>query len=249
MLYWWLKTKDTQVPKPETIIIETGYGPLLDMLDGKPLPEVVKAKITAATERLGYPLFVRTDKASGKHDWENSCYVASPDKLWSNIYRVVEFNEMADILGLAPEALVFRRYISLEAPFKAFYGKMPVAKERRYFVRNGKLKCHHPYWPEDAISEWWETAKELTTIRPGKLELLPEDWRKILAELNKETQEEIDLLTAYAEEIGQAIGAGYWSVDFAKGQDGTWYFIDMAEGERSWHPKHKAQTNQLQKHI
>jgi len=206
------------------------------MLDGEPLPEDIKAKIMAAAEQLGYPLFVRTDKASGKHDWENSCYVASIERLWRNIYGVVEFNELADVFGLQPEALVFRRYIPLEATFKAFYGRMPVAKERRYFVRDGKVECHHPYWIEDAIGEWWERAKELVAIRSDKLELLPENWKEILAELNRETDEEIELLTAYAEEIGRALGEGYWSVDFAKGKDGVWYFIDIAEGHRSWHP-------------
>ncbi|SMB97817.1 hypothetical protein SAMN00808754_1962 [Thermanaeromonas toyohensis ToBE] len=231
--------KDTRVPKPETIIVETGYRPLLKMLDGEPLPEDIKARIIDATEQLGYPLFVRTDMASGKHDWQNSCYVASSAKLWSNIYRVVEFNEIADILGLQPEALVFRKYIPLEAAFKAFYGRMPVAKERRYFVRDGKVECHHPYWVAEAIGEWWYRVNDLAVKYPDKIGLLPENWPSILAELNRETPEEVELLTAYAEEIGRAIGEGYWSVDFAKGQDGVWYFIDMAEGEQSWHPDHE----------
>lgn len=39
--------------------------------------------------------------------------------------------------------------------------------------------------------------------------------------------------------FGRVMGEGYWSVDFAKGQDGTWYFIDMAEGDQSWHPRHE----------
>ena len=27
----------------------------------------------------------------------------------------------------------------------------------------------------------------------------------------------------------------YWSIDFTKGTDGTWYLIDMARGELSYH--------------
>ncbi|MGB9660682.1 MAG: ATP-grasp domain-containing protein [Moorellaceae bacterium] len=245
MLYWWPKVKDISVPKPETIIIRIGYRPLLGMLDGEPLRPDLHAKIMAATRQLDYPLFVRTDQASGKHDWERTCYVDYSGTLWKNIYRLIEFNEIAGVFGLQPEALVFRKYIPLEAPFKAFYGQMPVARERRYFVRDGGVECHHPYWIEDAISEWWERVAELGAAGvlkawdQDKLEPLPTNWREVLAELNNETQEEIKLLTAYAEEIGRAIGKGYWSVDFAKGQDGVWYFIDMAEGEKSWHPEHE----------
>lgn len=238
MLYWWPKVKHIRVPKPETIIIEIGYRQLLQMLDldGKPLFREIREKIIAVAEQLGYPLFVRTDMASGKHDWENSCYVASRDQLWRNIYRVVEFNEIADILGLQPEALVFRKYVPLEASFKAFYGRMPVARERRYFVRDGKVECHHPYWPEGAISEWEDRTADLRALGLGSIENLPPNWRELLAELNTETTEEVKVLTAYADEIGQAVGQGYWSADFAKGRDGVWYFIDMAEGHRSWHP-------------
>ena len=29
---------------------------------------------------------------------------------------------------------------------------------------------------------------------------------------------------------------GYWSVDYWKAKDGRWILIDMAEGEKSWHP-------------
>lgn len=227
MLYWWPKVKDNYVLKPETIIVETGYEPLIGMLEGSLLPQKTMEEIAAAAEQLGYPLFVRTDQSSGKHDWENSCFVRTPDRLMGNIRRVVEFNELADIMELHPEALVFRKYIPLQAAFKAFYGNMPVAEERRYFVRDGKAECHHPYWPEEAIEEW---AKD------HHHSVLPENWRKLLAAQNTELNPEIGLLTSYAEQIGRKV-EGYWSVDFAKSREGSWYFIDMAEGDMSWHPE------------
>lgn len=236
MLYWWPLVKDVPVPKPETVVVETGYTALVGMLDGKPLPDNVRKRILATARQIGYPLFVRTDQASGKFDWKSACFVESEEKLFRNIYNIVEFNELADLMGLRPEALVFRKYIPLEAGFKAFYGGMPVAKERRYFIRDGKVECHHPYWVEDAISKWWRRAKEVAAVRPDKIEPLPENWKEILAKVNRETPEEVELLTSYAEENGKVID-GYWSVDFAMGKDGVWYFIDMAEGEKSWHPE------------
>jgi len=235
MCYWWPRVKGVPVPKPKTVIVETGYSVLREMLEGKPLPDNFRREILGATRQIGYPLFVRTDHASGKFDWKNACFVESEEKLFGNIYNIVEFNELADLIGLQPEALVFRRYIPLEAGFKAFHGGMPVAKERRYFVRDGKVECHHPYWVEDAIGKWWCRAKEVAAVKPNKIELLPENWKEILAGLNRETPEEVKLLTSYAEKIGKAMD-GYWSVDFAKGKDGIWYFIDMAEGRKSWHP-------------
>lgn len=67
---------------------------------------------------------------------------------------------------------------------------------------------------------------------------LPGNWKDLLVELNRETEEEISLLTNYAEQLGRYL-SGYWSIDFAKGQDGTWYFIDAALGNQSWHPAHQ----------
>ncbi len=247
MLYWWPLTKEVSVPKPETIVVEMGYQRLVSILDRERFAKKIEERIIAVAEELGYPVFVRTDQASGKHDWKNACYVETKDSLFSNIYNVVEFNELADLMGLHPEALVFRRYIPLEGSFTAFYGGMPVAKERRYFVRDGIVECHHPYWIHDAIDDWDKRRRALMArIKqiPKRLNIrdMPEDWRDILAKLNHETPEEIKLLSKYAAEIGKAVGPGYWSVDFAKGKDGAWYFIDMAEGERSWHPECKSAT-------
>ena len=64
---------------------------------------------------------------------------------------------------------------------------------------------------------------------------IPEsEWLPLLRELNTQTDDEIQLLTDYAERIGKVLG-GYWSIDFAKGRNGTWYFIDAARGEVSYH--------------
>jgi hypothetical protein len=233
MLYWFPLTELTNILKPKTIIIWTGIYPLMNMLDGKPLPNHIKNFILAGARELGYPLFLRTDLASGKHSWKDACYVPSEDVLFQHIFRVVEENDMAGFLGLNYQAIVLRQFIPLEHSFTAFWGRMPVSKERRYFIRDGKVECHHPYWAEDAIatSDWPE--EELI-----KVYNLPNNWRSLLTTLNHETEEEIELLTGYAEQLGKYL-SGYWSLDFAKGQDGNWYFIDAALGEQSWHPVHR----------
>jgi hypothetical protein len=31
------------------------------------------------------------------------------------------------------------------------YGNMPVCREYRYFIEDGRYCCSHPYWPMDTI--------------------------------------------------------------------------------------------------
>lgn len=226
MGYWWPLVKDIAVPKPATKIIPLTKDASMAFVyyfdaDPKALDELEKALEVVRNEAkvFGFPVFMRTDLVSGKHDWENSCFVASENNINRCIAGLAESNSCAEVV---PEAVVLREYIPLECAFTAFFGNMPVAKERRYFVRNGKVQCHHPYWPEDAIVFFKDNE--------------PNNWREKLTELNKETDEEITLLTGYAEKLASVLN-DYWSLDFAKGKDGVWYFIDAARGELSWHPK------------
>jgi hypothetical protein len=96
---------------------------------------------------------------------------------------------------------------------------MPVNPERRYFINDGKVLCHHPYWIQAAIT------------KPSI-----ENWQEVLAEINTETTEEVQLLSGYAELIAKEL-PGFWSIDFCKAKNGQWYLIDMATGEHSWHPE------------
>ncbi len=216
MLYWYPRIKYLEIPQPRTEIYMLTKREL-DHLKSEQLPKTLAKNIKPIISKFSYPFFVRTDFASGKHGWENTCFVENKKTLIRNIFEVVIENLIADLFGLPFEALVFREYIPLEARFKAFYGNMPVAKERRYFIKDRLIQCHHPYWPKDAIRN------------PNN-----EDWENILAEQNKETEKEIDLLSKYCLMVAGRFN-GYWSVDFAYGQDEKWYLIDMAEGEHSFH--------------
>jgi len=223
MLYWWPRVRDLGIPAPETEVLEFGPRSLASLVCPEGEEDVREARrvlegVRRVARGFGYPVFIRTDQASGKHEWENTCFVASEEALPRCLAGVIEFNEMAD---LEPRAVVVRRFVPLESAFAAFRG-MPVARERRYFVLDGRVVCHHPYWPEDAVR-----------FLPGRE---PEGWREKLAVLNEEVPDEVELLSGYAARLG-AVLPGYWSLDFAKGLDGIWYFIDAARGELSWHPE------------
>jgi hypothetical protein len=123
---------------------------------------------------------------------------------------------MVDIIGLNYNALVFREFLRLESSFMAFDG-FPVNKERRYYIRNEDVQCHHPYWPEASI------------LRPTA-----KDWKKRLEVLNTDSKTDLLILDSMALDLATVL-KGYWSVDFAKAKDGKWYFIDCALGDASYH--------------
>lgn len=216
MLYWWPKVQDLNIPMPKTVIpVEMSFWDWLKPLDGEHLPNDALGIITEAADNLGYPLFMRSDLTSSKHDYENTCFVNNKDSLVGNLVNLIDNNAAYD---LPMQAIVLREFIELEYLFKAFHG-LPIAKERRYFVQDGEVLIHHPYWPDDAMQ--------------FRGYLVPNEWRAKLHDLNTETEEEVELLSGYAEQISSRLDDA-WSVDFAKGTDGKWYFIDAAVAHESW---------------
>lgn len=220
LLYWFPKIAELPIDMPKTKWVEAPN--LYSILDGKGFSKAIGQQMVETAESIGYPLFLRTDLVSYKHAWLKSCYVEKPEDLFQHIFNIVEFNAMISMGDADPIALVFREYIPLESIFTAFNG-MPVAKERRYFINEGQALCHHAYWVEGAIEEHFRQPS------------VP-DWRERLAKLNHESLAEKNLLIALADEVGSVM-PGYWSVDFALARDGRWLLIDMAGGERSWHPE------------
>lgn len=224
MLYWWPSVKNLHIPMPQTEIIEVPYDDLVGLLDGKRLSSQDEERVIEAGEKVGYPLFLRTDMASAKHQWERTCFVPKVEELFKHIWALIDETLAAGMFGeLNPSALVFREWLMLDSAFTAFRG-LPISRERRYFVRNNIVECHHPYWVEEAIAKSYPPPSE-------------KEWRQLLSIINQETPDEFGLLGPYAASVGKTLG-GYWSVDFALDQEGIWYLIDMAVGERSWHPEH-----------
>ncbi len=228
LCYWFPLVKDLDIPIPKTEIIEiraTDRRLMKKAIYGEEIHEnpLFSYHLKEIGENLKYPLFMRTDQSSGKHEWVSTCYIETPEDLETHIYKVVEENMLDGIMGLPWVAIVLREYIPMASQFTAFRG-LPISPERRYFAEGGKIICHHPYWVEDAIGRGFHIPS------------LPQNWRELLKEMNTETEEEIELLSGYTEKISERL-EGAWSVDFCKAKDGRWIFIDMAEAEISWHPE------------
>jgi len=220
MNYWYPKIEHLGVPMPKTEIpLTKDFFDWIRFLDGKMVlsEDEKRALRDAATKVGGYPIFMRSDLCSAKHDFKYTCFVQNDEEVVSHLWRLIDTNGMCDC---RMESIVIREYIPPAATFKAFEG-LPIAPERRYFVRDGEVVCHHHYWIEDAIQFY-------NNERP------PISWQAELALMNRE-HEEVTLLTGYAEQIAQELG-GDWSIDFMLGMDETWYMIDMATAMQSWHP-------------
>jgi hypothetical protein len=178
-------------------------------------------EIVSKANTLGFPLFMRTDEFSGKHNWKHTCFVESLDVLKKHISNLFEDSFSADILGLPIRAIVLRRYIPMKNLFTAFAGDMPVNPEIRFFVKDGKILCKHWYWVEDAIE------------RGTPARNLPADWKDIIGKQKEMLN--MDILDFEVLRVAKDF-VGCWSMDFCLSEGVRWVLIDMAKGLRSWHP-------------
>ena len=226
MTYWWpiVSAQCPTVPMPRTVtVFVKNQRALFAALDGKRLPDELLKRVAAACAKVGFPCFLRGDLTSGKHNYAETCFIAGPKHLAPHMFRLIEDSVLGP--GSVPSAFYAREYLKLEAPFKAFKG-LPIARERRYFVEDGEVICHHPYWPADAI-RFSESGS-----------FGPEGWSTMLRAINREGVKEVAQLSEYAALLGKAIG-GAWSLDFARDVTRKWWFIDAAEAHLSWHSEHR----------
>jgi hypothetical protein len=230
LLFWHPKIINLDVPSPRTEIVRLTAGEVRQYaeFEGDILYlEGLSARVAKTIKsKFSLPVFLRTDEFSYKHKWKDSCFLGDAQNLASHLAQIISGSREAGIIGLPIEAIAIREFIPMDTRFYAFNGDMPVNSERRYFIRDGKIVCHHPYWVEDAIEEWASAASRTE---------LPSNWKDMLRGLNLESAEEKRLLTGYSEKVAKSI-SGYWSVDFCRAKDGRWWLIDMAEGDKSWHP-------------
>lgn len=253
LLYWYPKVKDlVKTPKTEIVSLKrksTGEGGIPVIWDEK--------EVERAIEKVGgYPIFIRTDQASNKHSMARASWVRNEEELNQHISEVIFFNETCSLLGLPYTCLVIREWLDLEYKITAFE-ETKIAKELRFFIRDGKVLCHHYYWPKEAIEQSYrhnqraenvdllendeEVSFEKLMENKEKALTLPKDIESKWLKTKEETLEEVELVKPKVRKIAKKFnnlkGSSFWSVDFAKTEAGDWYLIDMAEGEKSWHPQ------------
>jgi len=216
--YWFPKIAAVGLPVPKTRIVRAKMD-LTPLCDGE-TPEGWGNfiwSLEAAVKEIGVPCFLRTGHGSGKHEWKDTCYVASTERLGQHVYRLVEWSSLVDIMGLPTEVWAVRELILTAPAFYAFC-EMPIVREFRVFTADGKATCLHPYWPTDSIQ---------AATCP--------DWRGQLAAMSEIDPVDAHKLKTLAAEAAVAVDGGAWSVDFLQAADGKWWLTDMALADRSWH--------------
>jgi hypothetical protein len=226
MLYWWPKLGGLGLPMPETVCYEiTERDGWYAVVDGEPTPSQDADALIACGADIGYPLFLRTDHVSGKHNFAHTCFVLDPEDLLDHCRNLVGETLMHD---LDLHAFFLREFIEPSADDFIFepFNDLPIRRERRYFIRDGRVVCKHPYWPEDALDQPLHVG--LTTEVT--------DWREQLEALN-DMSTDGPVLDGWVKRVADNF-EGYWSVDFmySDRRDGMWHLIDMADGDLSWHP-------------
>lgn len=222
MAFWFPPLEPAGLPVPRTELVQTDVA-LYDLLDGKDPSgwALFLDALTGAAERVGAPFFLRTGHTSGKHDWVRTCYVseAHRDVLAYHVAALVEQSAMG-IPGLPTDTWAVRELIpTIPICHCDAYGGMPVVREFRLFVRDGRVEHDQPYWP-------------IAAVAAGRPDVA--DWKDQLAEISEISGVEISMLQSWALDAARAVGGGYWSVDFLQATDESWWLTDMAQGDVSF---------------
>lgn len=220
-MIWLPKIQDAGLPTPKTEIIAYEHRSVIEVFDKPDLPEFATLieNISLACNRIGYPIFIRTDLSSAKHDGPMAYRADSDSDVSRVLFKTLEDNELKFWLDPSPpKAFLVRQWLNLDSPFVAFGGHA-IAREWRFFADGEKVRCFHPYWPEDSIRFF------------GIPE--PSGWRLALKRLHK-IPLNIDDLKELAIKSADLYGC-FASVDIAMDELGTWWITDMATAEDSYH--------------
>lgn len=207
---------------PETVFVDIESEAAANWIDGDG-DRFNFADVADAAESLRYPVFVRTDITSAKHQGMAGIRARDEDELRTAVRWALESNFMS--MGTPqPKAIVVRDWIELSLGFyddsRMTDSKRQIAREFRAFATPDEHLCTHFYWPEDSIH-----STEC------------EDWRDRLESMAELDESQEMAMVNYATTVAEIVPKrAPWSVDFAIGSHGSVYAIDMALGDLSWHP-------------
>src|SRR3954470_9525705 len=125
--YWFGPLRDSGVRVPETAIVRTSvrFDELTDGIEPAGFGDFIEEFGQVIASLPGPPYFIRSGHTSYKFGWNRSCYLMDISDLKRNVYNIVEYSCMADILGLPVDTWVGREFIRTHPRFRAFDG-MPI---------------------------------------------------------------------------------------------------------------------------
>ena len=218
--HWFPLIEAAGLPVPRTAIVPVPIAAQEDVwaaYDGQEgnggMAEFIAGLLPVAGS-IGWPLFLRTDHTSAKHQWAETCHVPGPDDLAARVFRLAEASDCMG-MGLPWNVLALREMLpTVPVGTCPRYGGMPVCREFRCFVEDGLVACVHPYWPAEALAKGGAEGLDMAALD------------------RLEGAERTEVL-ALASRAGEAVG-GRWSVDVLWTARG-WFVTDMAEARKSHH--------------
>lgn len=220
-LIWLPRLIEAGIPTPRTEFVLYDHRKLEWDKQDCPMVGHLVGKVREACEKIGYPVFFRTDLSSAKHDGPSAYKISSESDIEQVITATVSDNMLKFGLDLAgPKAFLVREWLDLKSEFAAFVGHA-ISVEWRFFADQGGAKCYHPYWPEESIVFYERMCAE------------PDNWKQLLVDMHEEPSE-IEQLKELATESARLYGC-FASVDIALDTNGKWWVTDMATAEESWH--------------
>jgi len=117
---------------PRTVIVPYSHREAVNALEGEGQGGFPAAAMQAACRTIGYPVFLRTDLASAKHDGPQAYRADNWEQVADRYWRTVEDNEGKFWLEPAggPTAFLVREWLDLDGTFHAFGGHL-IARIRR----------------------------------------------------------------------------------------------------------------------
>ena len=222
MAYWLPLVQRAGLTGPATRLLTVAHD-LSWYLDGPNAeyePELfgLIADIQQAGDHFGWPCFLRTGHTSGKHHWRDTCYLPHRGVIAEHLVALVEYSNVVDFMGLPCTTFAVRQLIPTAPLFRCCgFRDLPIAREFRFFVRDGIIEHRQFYWPTRAIADGSPDNRH---------------WRADLKRARRFTDEDAPVL-CLVERAARAL-PGYWSVDVMQAADGAWWLIDCAEGDRSF---------------
>lgn len=225
-MWWFPRVEAVGLPVPKTLHVPCEGLDLARLMDGETPDgyEEMLNSVRQAADTIRYPVFIRTDQTSAKHDGPKAYRCEGPGDLPTALFYTFDHAFMAGVNQFV-RAVMVREWLDLRAGFSAFHGHR-IAREFRVFANAGvERTCLHPYWPETAIEFWSEDE--------------PDKWREVLKRQNTIDTYESAMLRVMARRAADECGHIHpaWSVDLAQRLDGSWVLIDMACAEVSYHPE------------
>ena len=219
MLRWYPALSRLDIKQPETSIVEIPHGQLSGLVNGSSTLGPYMREFNSILDSLGpFPIFLRTDMSAQKYSFKSSCRLPDKISILPHILHIINANINT---GLVDNAIVFRKWVDLEAGFAAF-NNLPIIKGARVYMRDANVTCIHPKWTAADIHAWPGVHHD-TPGSPG----LRDGWEDILGSQNSGIEDASGLLHKLGEKVAPRLGLGKWVADFAYGYDGDWYLLDV----------------------